>query len=40
MMSSEEGRSVHRQLQDDVDSQRRCPVSVDLDEVFTHAGEL
>ena len=40
LMTREEGRSVHRQLQDDLDSQRLMPVSVDLDHVFTHAGEL
>jgi predicted nucleic acid-binding protein len=40
LMTREECRSVHHQLQDDLDKQRLIPVSVDLDQVFAHAGEL
>jgi hypothetical protein len=40
LMTSEECLSVQQQLQDDLDKRRLIPVSVDLDQVFTHAGEL
>jgi predicted nucleic acid-binding protein len=40
LMTRDEARSVQRQLRDDLESQRLLPVSLDLDEVFTHAGEL
>lgn len=40
LMNREECRAVQQQLQHDLDQQRLIPVSVDLDHVFTHAGEL
>jgi predicted nucleic acid-binding protein len=40
LITREERRSVQEQLQDDLDKQRLIPVLVDLDHVFTHAGEL
>ena len=40
LMSREECDSVLGQLRDDLDSQRLVSVSVDLDQVFTDAGEL
>jgi predicted nucleic acid-binding protein len=40
LMTREECRSVQQQLRDDVESQRLLPLSLDLDQVFTEAGEL
>jgi predicted nucleic acid-binding protein len=40
LMTRDECRSVQQQLQDDLDNQRLLPVCLDLDHVFTHAGEL
>jgi predicted nucleic acid-binding protein len=40
LITREECRSVNRQLRDDLDSQRLVPVSLDLDQVFSEAGEL
>jgi predicted nucleic acid-binding protein len=40
LMTREECRSVQQQLQDDLNSQRLLAVSLDLDQVFTQAGEL
>ena len=39
-MTREECRSVQRQLRDDLESQRLLAISLDLDQVFTEAGEL
>jgi len=40
LMTREEARSVQRQLRDDLESRRLMPISLDLGEVFTQAGEL
>lgn len=40
LMSRDECRSVLRQLHDDLQSQRLMHVSLDLDQVFTQAGDL
>ena len=40
LMTREESESVQRQLRDDLASQRLMAVSLDLDQVFTQAGEL
>ena len=40
LMTRDECRSVQQQLRDDLESQRLLPVSLDLDQVFTDAGEL
>lgn len=40
LMTREECRSVQRQLRDDIDNLRLMPLVLDLDQVFTHAGEL
>jgi predicted nucleic acid-binding protein len=40
LLSRDECRSVQRQLRDDLEAQRLMNVSLDLDEVFTRAGEL
>jgi predicted nucleic acid-binding protein len=40
LMSRQECRAVQRQLREDLDKQRLVPVSLDLDQVFTQAGEL
>ena len=40
LMSREEWRLVQRQLRDDLDRQRLMPIVLDLDDVFTRAGEL
>jgi predicted nucleic acid-binding protein len=39
-MSRDECRAVQRQLQEDLESQRLMAISLDLDQVFTQAGEL
>ena len=40
LMTREECRSVQQQLRDDLETQRLLTVSLDLDQVFTEAGEL
>lgn len=40
LMTREECRSVQRQLRDDIDNRRLMPLALDLDHVFTRAGEL
>jgi predicted nucleic acid-binding protein len=40
LMTREERDSIQQQLRDDLDSQRLIRIPVDLDEVFTQAGEL
>lgn len=40
LMTRDECRSVLRQLRDDLESQRLVHVSLDLDQVFTQAGDL
>lgn len=40
LMTREECRLVQRQLRDDLDNQRLMPLVLDLDHVFTQAGEL
>jgi predicted nucleic acid-binding protein len=40
LMSRQECRSVQRQLREDLESQRLMHVSLDLDHVFSQAGEL
>ena len=40
LMTRDECRSLQRQLRDDLESQRLMRVSLDLDQVFTQAGEL
>jgi len=40
LISREERRGIHAQLQEDIDSQRLAQVSIDLDRVFRDAGEL
>ncbi len=39
-MTREECRSVQQQLRGDLETQRLLAVSLDLDQVFTEAGEL
>jgi predicted nucleic acid-binding protein len=39
VMTRDECRAVHAQLQDDVENQRLMPVALDLDRVFNEAGE-
>lgn len=40
LMTRDECRLVQRQLRDDLENQRLVPVVLDLDHVFTYAGEL
>ena len=40
MISKEERRAIHAQLQEDIESQRLSRVSIDLELVFANAGEL
>jgi len=40
LMTRDECRAIQAQLRDDVENQRLMPVSLDLDRVFTEAGEL
>src|SRR3989442_15973543 len=39
-ISREECQAVQQQLHDDIEARRLAPVGVDLDRVFTSAGEL
>ena len=40
LMTRDECRAIQAQLRDDVENQRLMPVSLDLDRVFTEAGEF
>ncbi|OFW20627.1 MAG: hypothetical protein A3G21_22160 [Acidobacteria bacterium RIFCSPLOWO2_12_FULL_66_21] len=40
VMTRDECRALQAQMRDDMDSQRLMPVSMDVDRVFTQAGEL